>query len=164
MKVRTSAVINQPPDKVWPMLCNSKMDEHIPLQFKFGIPKPVQCRLKSGVGGVGRERQCISNIGVVNQMITRWDENKRLEFEMEDTDMYFGKFVSSIKERFDLTEAAGGGTRVTRTTEFKIKGWLGLPKSLFVWVGLKNVHRYVFANWVRTGDAQELIRPIRANR
>jgi hypothetical protein len=147
MKVQTSTIINRPPERVWPLLCNSRMDDNIPLQFRFGIPKPVECRLKSGAGGVGYERQCVSNIGVVNQLITTWDENRRLEFEMKDTDMYFGRCVSSIKERFDLLELEGHETKLTRTTEFKVRGWFGLLKSALIWFGLKNVHLYVFENW-----------------
>ena len=67
--------------------------------------------------------------------------------------MYFGRCVTTIKERFDLTEAGAGRTRLKRTTEFRVRGWLGLPKSALIWVGLKNVHRYVFANWSRRDDA-----------
>jgi hypothetical protein len=129
------------------------MDEDMPVQFRFGIPKPVECRLRSGVGGVGQERQCMSNLGVINQRITVWDENRRLEFEMEDTDMYFGRCVTTIKERFDLIEVGEAQTQVRRTTEFSVRGWCGIPKSALIWVGLKNVHRYVFANWSRRADA-----------
>jgi hypothetical protein len=65
---------------------------------------------------------------------------------MNDTDMYFGKCVTTIKERFDLSEAGEGRTRLKRTTEFSVSGWCALPKSALIWIGLKNVHRYVFAN------------------
>ena len=149
MKVRTSAFINKPPDEVWPLLCGSKMDDQIPLQFRLGIPKPVECRLKGGTGGVGGERQCVSDRGVINQRITEWVQNRRLKFEMKDTDMYFGKCVTSIKENFDLAEHGARGTMITRTTEFKVKGWFGLCKSALIWIGLKNVHLYVFKNWAK---------------
>jgi len=125
------------------------MDDSIPLQFRFGIPRPVECKLKNGTGGEGRERQCISDRGVINQRITLWNENRQLKFEMKDTDMYFGKCVTSIKENFDLVECGERRTKITRTTEFKVKGWFGPLKSALVWVGLKNVHRYVFQNWAR---------------
>jgi hypothetical protein len=83
-------VIGKKPEIVWPLLCNSKMTESAPLLFKFCIPKPVECRLKTGVGAVGSERQCVSNLGIINQRITCWEENRRLAFEMKDTDLYFG--------------------------------------------------------------------------
>ncbi len=125
------------------------MDESITLQFRFCIPKPVECRLKSGAGGIGDERQCVSNLGVINQRITVWNENRRLEFEMKDTDMYFGRCVTGIKERFDLEKVGERETEISRTTEFQVKGRLGWLKSALIWIGLKNVHRYVFGNWAR---------------
>ncbi len=142
MIVRTTVVIAKPPEEVWTLLCNSQMDAHIPLPFRFGIPKPVQCRLPSGVGGAGQRRQCISNLGTINQRITLWEDNKTLMFEMIDTDMYFGRYVTSIKERFDFAAADERKTKLTRTTEFKVTGRAGIFKSLMVWVGLKNVHRW----------------------
>ncbi len=149
MIVRTTVVIAKPPEEVWTLLCNSRMDARVPLPFRFGIPKPVQCRLPSGVGGAGQRRQCISNLGTINQRITFWEDNKTLMFEMIDTDMYFGRYVTSIKERFDLAADDERKTKITRTTEFKVNGRAGIFKSLLIWVGLKNVHRYVFRNWGR---------------
>lgn len=149
MIVRTTAIIAKPPEEVWTLLCNSQMDASVPLRFRFGIPKPVECRLPSGVGGAGQHRQCISNLGTINQRITLWENSKTLMFEMMDTDMYFGRYVTSIKERFDLAEEDERTTKITRTTEFKVKGWLGMFRSLMIWIGLKNVHHYVFRNWDR---------------
>jgi hypothetical protein len=149
MIVRTTAVINKPPEDVWALLCDSQMDSHTPLLFRFGIPKPVECRLPSGIGGAGQQRQCVSNLGTVNQRITLWEDNKTLMFEMMNTDMSFGRYVTSIKERFDLASVGERQTKITRTTEFKVKGRLGNFKSLLIWIGLKNVHRYVFRNWGR---------------
>jgi hypothetical protein len=53
MIARTTAVINKPSEEVWTILCDSQMDAHVPLLFRFGIPKPVECRLPSGAGGAG---------------------------------------------------------------------------------------------------------------
>ncbi len=147
MIVRTTAVIAKPPEEVWTLLCNSRMDTRVPLLFRFGIPKPVECRLPSGVGGAGQRRQCVSNLGTINQRITLWDDNKTLMFEMLDTDMYFGRYITSIQERFDLAAVGARQTKITRTTKFKVKGGLGNFRSLLIWIGLKNVHRYVFRNW-----------------
>ncbi len=149
MIVRTTAIIAKPPEEIWMLLCDSQMDARIPLPFRFGIPKPVECRLPSGVGGAGQQRQCISDQGTINQRITLWEDNKTLMFEMIDTDMYFGRHVTSIKERFDLAAEGERKTKITRTTEFTVKGQAGIFKSLMVWFGLKNVHRYVFRNWNR---------------
>jgi hypothetical protein len=149
MKVTTSVDINKALEVVWPMLCNSTMADDKPILFRFGVPKPVECKLKTGVGGVGSDRQCISNLGTINQTITCWEPNKKLEFEMKDTDMYFGKYISSIRDKFELSDLDNQRTRITRTTEFQLNGLFGLLKSLPVWVGLKRVHKYVFENWAR---------------
>ena len=70
MRVRTSIVIQRPPAEVWPLLCSSKMDPRIPCLFRLGIPKPVECRLPDGAGGVGQRRECVSDRGVIRQRIT----------------------------------------------------------------------------------------------
>lgn len=70
-------------------------------------------------------------------------------FEMMDTDMSFGRYITSIKERFDLVAEGERRTKITRTTEFEVNGRASVFKSLMVWVELKNVHRYVFRNWSR---------------
>jgi hypothetical protein len=68
-------------------------------------------------------------------------------FEMMNTDMSFGRYVTSIEERFDLASEGERQTKITRTTELKVKGWQGILKLSAFWIGLKNVHRYVFRNW-----------------
>jgi hypothetical protein len=147
MKVQTTFVIQKPPAEVWPLLCQSKMRRKRPLPFRCGVPKPIECRLPSGQGRPGAERQCISDRGVINQQITLWNEPRELRFEMSDTDLYFGRCVTGIRERFELEEPLRGMTQITRTTEFDVSGWCRLAKSVMIWVGLKNVHRYVFENW-----------------
>lgn len=124
------------------------MDDRTPLLFHFGVPKPVECRLPDGGGGVGTQRQCVSDIGVINQRITKWEPPSKLQFEMRDTDMYFGRWIDRIHETFELT-ITERGTRLRRTTDFHLTGVLGPLKSPAIWFGLKNVHRYVFRNWAR---------------
>ena len=102
MQVVTKAIISKPPDKLWPLLCSSRMDPEIPCLFRFGIPKPVECRLPDGVGGVGHQRQCVSDRGIINQRIIQWDEPNTLRFEMEDTNLYFRPCIDSIIEEFQL--------------------------------------------------------------
>ena len=149
MRVRTSVTINKPPAEVWPLLCSSKMDPRIPCYFRLGIPKPLECRLPSGVGGVGAERQCISDRGVVHQRITCWEEGRVLRFQMEDTNIYFRKCVTGIFEEFVLEPVGDGQTVVTRTTRISVSGFGGFFKALVMCSGLKCVHLYVFKNWAR---------------
>ena len=149
MRVITSVVLPGSVEDVWPLLCCSKMDPKIPCHFRLGIPKPVECKLPEGEGGVGQRRQCVSNIGQINQRITHWDPPRKLQFEMEDTTLYFRPCVTSIVEEFELVPHANGSTQITRSTTIKIKGFGAWLKGLIMCVGMKFVHRYVFHNWAR---------------
>lgn len=149
MRVRTSIVIQRPPDEVWPLLCSSKMDPRMPCLFRLGIPKPVECRLPDGVGGAGQRRECVSDRGVVRQRITHWEAPRLLRFRMEDTTLYFRPCVTGIEEEFLLEPLGAGATRLTRTTEIAIIGFCRWGKAIVMGVGMKFVHRYVFRNWKR---------------
>jgi hypothetical protein len=148
-RIRTSCIIDRPAEVIWPLLCSSKMDSRIPCAFRFGIPKPIECRLPEGEGGVGRERQCISNRGVIHQRITCWDESRCLRFEMEDTNLYFRPCVRAIGEEFILEELGPSRTRLTRTTTLTVSGVGRAFKAAVMAAGLKCVHHYVFRNWQR---------------
>jgi len=152
MRVRTSILINKPPAEVWPLLCSSRMDSRVPWLFRLGIPKPVECRLPDGAGGVGARRQCISDRGVIHQRITHWEEQRLLRFEMEETTLYFRPCVTAILEELTLEPVEYGRTRLTRTTDVTVSGAVSFVKALVLSMGIKCVHRYVFKNWAR--DAQ----------
>ena len=122
MRVRTSIIINKSPAVVWPLLCSSRMDPRIPCFFRLGIPKPVECRLPDGVGGIGARRQCVSDRGIVHQRITHWQEQKILRFQMEDTTLYFRPCVTAIVEEFTLEPVGSERTRLTRTTDIAVAG------------------------------------------
>lgn len=149
MEVRSSILIPRPPSAVWPLLCSSRMDPAIPCMFRLGIPKPVECRLPEGEGGVGRARECVSDRGVIRQRITHWEVPRLLRFEMVDSTLYFRPFVSGIREEFLLEPAGPEGVRLTRTTQVGLTGRCRIAKSLLMWAGVRAVHRYVFKNWVR---------------
>ncbi len=153
MIVRTTAIIDKSPASLWQLLCSSSMDPRIPALFRLGIPKPVQCKLPDGVGGVGARRQCISDRGVVQQRITHWQEPELLRFQMEDTTLYFRPCVTAIVEEFVLEPVGEGRTKITRTTDITVTGFGKLAKGLIMCAGTKCVHRYVFKNWSRADAA-----------
>jgi len=148
MTVRTRRTFLSPASTVWPLLCNSRMDATSGPLFKLGVPHPVECRLPDGHGGVGSERECISDQGVVHQRILVWRPEKQLSFRMEQADLYFQKFVREMVETFDLVPTTTG-VMVTRTTRVWVRGRLSLLKKWLLFVGVKQVHRYVFRNWQR---------------
>ncbi|WP_239167104.1 hypothetical protein [Catellatospora coxensis] len=117
--------------------------------FAVGTPRPVACALPDGEGGVGAQRECRAVEGVVHQRITRWEPAEVLEFRMEETDLAFAGRVAGIDERFQLACPADGRTRLTRTTTVAVHGAFPTLTALAMSVGLKAVHRYVFASWRR---------------
>lgn len=148
MAVETSQHFPGPASTVWPLLCNSHMDGSPRFWFRFGIPQPVECRLPDGHGGVGSERQCVSDQGIVHQRILEWIPEQRLLFRMEKTDLRFQRYVREIVDTFDL-RVQGDGVTVTRRTEVALKGRLQWLKSFALYLSLKQVHRYVFRNWLK---------------
>jgi hypothetical protein len=151
MTVRTRRTFHRPARAVWPLLCSSRMDVSTKPRFNLGVPHPVECRLPDGRGGVGSERQCVSDQGVVHQRILEWLPEKHLSFRMEQTDLHFQKFVREMVETFDL-EATTTGVMVTRTTKVWVRGRFSLVKKFLLFIGLKQVHRYVFRNWSRLAE------------
>ncbi|MEK7467677.1 MAG: hypothetical protein AAB074_09720 [Planctomycetota bacterium] len=150
MDVITGWNFSQPREKMWPLLCNSRMEPVCSCLFGLGVPRPEECRLPEGHGGEGSARQCVSNQGTIEQRILEWREPQRLRFRMEETDMFFRRWVSGIEDSFDLESTATGGTRIVRTTRLVLKGRCRAAKSVALWIALKRIHRFVFRNWQRT--------------
>lgn len=147
MRVRTSRTLRVPIEMLWTMLCDSRMTQEprSPL-FRLGLPRPVECRLPDGSGGVGHSRECKAANGSVHQRITVWEPPHRLEFRMERTNLVHRWFFDSVVEEFKLVAVDESATRVTRVTTGRIKPWFYLLCPFFK-VGLREVHRFVFRNW-----------------
>jgi hypothetical protein len=145
--VRTRRAFACPAGTVWPLLCDSKMDGSDRLLFRLGVPQPLECRLPHGEG-VGNERECISDQGVVHQRILTWIPETRLSFRMESNDLRSARLVDGIEETFDL-QPISTGVAVTRTTRVQVGPGVSVFRRLGLRIGLKQVHRYVFRNWQR---------------
>src|SRR5690606_38000273 len=144
MKIRTSIVIKSAPEALWPLLTSSSMD--VPGCFCLGLPRPVSCELPDSIGGVGSERRCISDRGVVVHRITEWVPPLYLQFEMVSTNHCWASQVDAIKEEFQIIPHHQG-IRVTRTTTIAATKPFQIIKELGFYLGLKRVHLYVFKNW-----------------
>ena len=147
MKLRTTHLFNATPDMLWPLMFNSKMDDKRPSFFLCGLPKPLECRLTEQDGGVGKTRECISDKGIITQEILEWEPNKRLKFRLKETTIYFGQYVKSIVENFEINSVDKHTSTITRTTEFKASTRLKYIMYVPMFIGLKAIHRYVFRNW-----------------
>lgn len=152
MRVRTETMVSKPVEDVWSDLCGSRMrlTPRCPV-FYVGAPRPVECRLPEGRGGLGAPRQCVSAQGTIEQRITEWTPSTRLAFRMEGTDLPFRRCVRELSDTFELVEsrAAGGGraTTLVRTTHVQVSGRMRCVKLASVYMGLKAVHRFVFRDW-----------------
>ena len=146
--VRSRRTFSSPARAIWPLLCDSHMDRSSRLLFRLGVPQPIECRLPAGEGGVGSERECVSDQGVVHQRILLWDPEKHLAFRMETSEIAAARSVTAIEDEFELG-ATGSGVTVTRTTRAGIVGRFRILKKLALLIALKQVHRYVFQNWDR---------------
>jgi hypothetical protein len=146
--VRTKQSFRSPASTVWSLMCNSQMDDSTSLLFKLGVPQPVQCRVPDSQPGVGSERECVSDRGVVHQRILVWTPNKCLSFRMESTDLAFGRYVRELIDTFNLT-ATPIGVEVTRTTQVRTRGRSQFLARVVLYFSLRKVHRYVFQNWNR---------------
>jgi hypothetical protein len=156
--VRTRHSFACSPGTVWDLMCNSRMEDSPSLLFRLGVPQPVQCRVTDTNPGVGSERECVSDQGVVHQRILAWAPGKTLSFRMERTDLPFRSYVRELVDTFDLT-ASGGKVAVTRTTRVSIRGRFRLYRRIALHVSLKKVHRYVFQNWDRLAKRTDLPNP-----
>src|SRR5262245_41981484 len=149
MLVQTTTLIDRPVDDVWPVLCDSRIQltPRCPV-FYLGAPRPVECRLPTGSGGVGSTRQCVSEQGTIQQRITEWVPPSRLAFRMEGTELAFARCVSNLSDTFELEPVDGRrATILRRTTNVEVSGRLRWAKGVAVYVGLKAVHRFVFRDW-----------------
>lgn len=148
--ITTRTRLGAPPMAVWPLLFDSRMDRapRCPV-FALGAPRPVECALPAGQGGVGAERECRAATGVVHQRITAWNPGEELAFQMENTDLVFARCVDGISELFTLEPSGSCSTRLARTTTVTVRGAFPAVKATVMYVGLKAVHRYVFASWRR---------------
>lgn len=144
MIIRTSVFVSTTAEQFWPLLTNSTMQ--VPGWFCLGLPRPVSCELPSTTGGVGAERRCISDRGIVVQKITHWAPPHQLQFEMVSTNHSWSEHVLSIREDFSI-QPQQKGIKVIRTTTILATNPFKAIKELGFYLGLKRVHCYVFKNW-----------------
>jgi hypothetical protein len=157
MKLKTTHHYHAKPEELWPLLFGSKMDTKHPCNFLFGLPKPLECRLQDGEGGVGKMRECVSDKGIIKQTILEWEPNKKLSFELKETDIYFGPCVTRIIETFTINPITESTTSITRETKFVVISKMRLFISIPMFIGLKSIHFYVFKNWNRIIEASKAI-------
>jgi len=124
--------------EVWPLLCGATMRLPPPLLFRLGVPRPIECRLRTG----GVTRECVTSRGRVLQRILERRSPEFLSFERTDDTAGLRCWLRSMKDSFRL-ETIAGGMRLTRRSELKPRFW-ALP---FLRIALPAIHHYVNRNF-----------------
>ncbi len=155
MRIRSSWIFDCSPDQIWPHFLHARMDDRRPLLFRFGIPKPMSCKVLEGEAKVGNTRQCNTDLGTINQRILICDVNRKLRYRMQESTVWCGDWVDVLEDEFTLTPLDGNRTRVERKTEFRSKGRFRLLKQLGMWLALVQAHRYASSNWRRLSMARK---------
>ncbi|SFA96293.1 hypothetical protein SAMN03159496_01204 [Rhizobium sp. NFR07] len=149
MQIRSEWVFDCEAQHIWPNFLQSKMDATRPILFRFGIPKPMSCKVLEGEGKVGNTRQCTTDLGTIDQRILTFEENRKLRYRMIRSTVWCRDWVGHLEDEFSLTPLDGGRTRVERQTEFKAAGWFSGLKQIALWAALRQAHVYAARNWRR---------------
>ena len=152
--VETSITIFARPTEVWRYLCDARLPLTAPCCFKIGVPKPEACRLVGDMSGVGAQRQCQTDRGVINQTITEWEAPRRLSFAVNSDSIGLGRHIRNMDDTFSIEETVGR-VRLIRRTRFSTQGPFSLPKSWLFRAAVKHVHRYVMRNFKALAEGGE---------
>jgi uncharacterized membrane protein YhaH (DUF805 family) len=137
--VRTSIVIDAPPERVWPKLVAfSELPPPQEKLFQTGIAYPVRAEIQGQ--GVGAVRHCVFSTGAFVEPIEVWDEPRLLKFGvtaqppiMDEMSPYphlspphLNNYLHSRQGQFLLTPLSGGRTLLEGTTWYQNSFWPGV--------------------------------------
>lgn len=162
MKIRSSWVFDCDPEDIFPHFFSARMDESVPIAFRLGIPKPLSCKVLEGEPRVGNTRQCTTDKGYIRQEIVELVQDRKLVYEMRDTNVWCRNWVSFLQDTFLLEPVESGRTRVSRVTEFKGVASIPVLSTLALWFSLRQAHRYAAKNWRRLSSDLKKHRTISA--
>lgn len=149
MELISTIDIDAPPERIYPLFLNARMDSRIPLAFRFGLPKAVSCSIIKGDGGVGSIRRCITTRGYMDQVIEMAVPGHRFAYRLIGSDYWGQPFIGHVRDDITLTPLSGTRTRVRRITSFDARGILKLPGRIVMRQGFRHAHRYANENWQR---------------
>ncbi|MCA1565343.1 MAG: hypothetical protein LC803_06865 [Acidobacteria bacterium] len=138
--VRTSVLIDAPPERVWPKLVAfAELPPPHERLFKTGIAYPIRAEIQGY--GVGAIRHCVFSTGAFVEPIEVWDEPRLLKFGvtaqppiMDEMSPYahlspphLNNYLKSRRGQFSLTPLAGGRrTLLEGTTWYENNFWPGV--------------------------------------
>lgn len=153
MKLTSTVDIDAPPEHIFPLFLNARMDDRVPFAFRLGLPKAVSCSIIEGDGGVGSIRRCITTRGYMDQVIEGSEPNKRFAYRLIESDYWGQPFIGHVADEITLRPTGENRTRVRRVTTFDAKGLLKLPGRMIMRQGFRQAHNYANENWQRLATA-----------
>jgi hypothetical protein len=156
MQITSEWIFDASPDSLWPHFFNATMDHTRPFLFRFGIPKPLSCRVLEGFPAIGHTRQCITDRGTIDQRILVLEPSRQVSYEMQSSTIQRRAWVGHLKDTFTLMPRADGRTKVQRMAEFSAAGSFRAVKELALGLALHQAHRYAARNWRRLAAESEL--------
>lgn len=133
-EVRSSVVIEAPPDAVWPhVVAFREIPEPLDWVFRAGVAYPIRARLEGQ--GVGAVRYCVFSTGSFVEPITRWEPGRRLSFDvaaspptMRELSPYrnlspphLHGYLRSKRGEFRLVDLGNGRTRLEGSTWYELE-------------------------------------------
>ncbi len=149
MRIMSSWEFNCLPEDIYPNFFCATMDDSYPFAFHLGIPKPLSCTVLEGEPKIGNTRQCTTDRGYIRQRIVELEENRKLVYRMQESDVWCKNWVSIFQDHFLLQPLGNDHTKVIRITEFHGVKHLPLVSSFALWFSLKQAHKYAAKNWLR---------------
>ncbi len=149
MKIESSWTFDCLPEDVYSHFFCAEMDDTYPIAFRFGIPKPLSCKVLEGEPKIGNTRQCTTDKGYIRQNIIELQENSKLVYQMTDSNVWCKDWVSFLQDTFILEAIENQQTYVKRITEFKGVKYIPMLSTLALWFSLKQAHKYAAKNWRR---------------
>ncbi len=153
MELTSQIDIDAPPDRIFPLFLHARMDDRLPMAFRFGLPKAVSCSIIQGDGGVGSIRRCITTRGYMDQVIEFSQPDRHFAYRLIDSDYWGQPFIGHVADDIELRPLASDRTRVIRRTSFDAKGLLRWPGRQIMRLGFIHAHKYANENWQRLATA-----------
>jgi hypothetical protein len=149
----TTVEVAAKPEDVWPQLVRMhSMNGDQPFLLQIGLPVPNHCTLEGD--GVGAQRTCHFDQGVINQEVTEWQKFERMTVKTTESTLPGRHWLTFKDSSYELTQTPTG-TRVERLTSICSRlypRWYWRPFEAW---GVESEHEFVLTSLKRAVEARE---------
>ncbi|HEY5912449.1 MAG TPA: TIGR01777 family oxidoreductase [Verrucomicrobiae bacterium] len=140
----TETTVAASPERAWELVAEmDKLDGPRPFLLRCGLPTPTRCELT--YAGVGGQRVCYFNSGVIAQEVTAWERPAFMGLRITESTLPGRHWLTFVDASYELS-TAGTQTRVVRHTTIGTRlypRWYWRPLERW---GVTSEHNFVFAN------------------